>query len=437
MQVHTVVFLLQLRFNLLDERPRKTCGLRYSYQYSIYISFIHVALNNLSNPLTMCEERHKPLELLRQEAEEFITRNLEEDLPETHPVDIEWINGLIRAFQKKQPFQNITLLSKFPDRCVPSWEDIHRDIIQEGKGGLCLSLNFGLVAVLRAVGVCAHLLAADYVAGGARAVHAVTVIHIPNISEACRCCVEIDETKRVNTETTEHQNNNSDAAATRTLRRSRVRHITNFKSMRTNSLYIADVGCGFPTLQAINLGKDVDKIFVDCGLEYRFTRKGQRYLRMHRAGDEVSESEEHTVAQDGWRPVFAVSLIPRCLAYFQRTMRPIYVSLLSLYLREFHIVRYFTSHKMVAIKNGTLIKYLSVKDHKTDVTTKDSGRGILITQEVPQSGSETATEKPLNMPCENRVSLTEHEMLSFAVEHFPMVPRCEVERALLHYFSVE
>nr|XP_053629701.1 uncharacterized protein LOC128686692 isoform X2 [Cherax quadricarinatus] len=124
-------------------------------------------------------------ELKREEAEEFVTRVLELNLPETYPANIAWINQLIQAFQMKQPFQNITLLSNYADRHVPSWEDIHRDIFQEGKGGLCLSLNFAFAAVLRSFGVCAYSAAANYVPTGGRGVHVITVIDVEKTKRTC------------------------------------------------------------------------------------------------------------------------------------------------------------------------------------------------------------------------------------------------------------
>lgn len=150
----------------------------------------------------MCEEQHQLLELSKHEVEGFITGILEENLPETTPVDIEWIDWLIWAFQKKnQPFKNLMLLSSFPNCSVPSREDICRDVIKEGNVLLFLPLNTALVAVLRAVGVCTHTVAADYVASHARTVHAMTVVHIPKLNEDCHCCLEILGTKHVHGET--------------------------------------------------------------------------------------------------------------------------------------------------------------------------------------------------------------------------------------------
>lgn len=59
-----------------------------------------------------------------------------------------------------------------------------------------------------------------------------------------------------------------------------------------NALYLADVGCGFPTLKAVNLRLDIGKVFVECGLEYCLVKKGQRFIRMHRTGDCIPEGEE-------------------------------------------------------------------------------------------------------------------------------------------------
>lgn len=191
--------------------------------------------------------------------------------------------------------QNITFLSSSDQCCVPSWEDIQRDVLKQGKGGLCLSLNVAFAAVVRAFGVLAYLVPADYVATKGRSVHVLTVFHICSMTDKSLCkCVE------TSSEATPHTRNSQRRSAR--LRQRNIRgcggqyseplDITCMSSFPRSTLYVADVGCGFPTRRAINLSEDLGKPFFDCGLEYCFINKGRKYLRLHRTGDDVPEGEQ-------------------------------------------------------------------------------------------------------------------------------------------------
>ncbi|MPC07442.1 hypothetical protein E2C01_000004 [Portunus trituberculatus] len=224
----------------------------------------------------------------KDEAQSFITEVLREELPQCYPPNIPWINKIIQAFHRRLPFQNITFLSKTESCCVPSWKDIQRDILIEGKGGLCLSLNVAFAAVMRAFGVHAHLVPADYVATNGRSVHALIVFHLCTAvsQNACKC-FEVETRASV-------QRLRSYRRSSRLKQKARneAHCFQKVRSHHRSSLYVADVGCGFPTLRAINLNEDIDKAFLDCGLEYCFTKKRQKYLRLHRTGDEVPKGEE-------------------------------------------------------------------------------------------------------------------------------------------------
>lgn len=163
---------------------------------------------------------------------------------------------------------------------VPLWEDIREDVIREGKGGLCLSLNVSLLAVLQAVGVRAYSIPANYVATGGRGVHLVTVFHLCKNEDAC-CSAQIHTLTRPKR-----------LCTSRVRKNGQRNELEEIKSLPKSSLYLGDVGCGYPTLRAVNLSEDLDRVLVNCGLEYRFIRKGRQYIRLHRAGDEVPEGEE-------------------------------------------------------------------------------------------------------------------------------------------------
>uniref|UniRef100_A0A0P4W7X9 arylamine N-acetyltransferase n=1 Tax=Scylla olivacea TaxID=85551 RepID=A0A0P4W7X9_SCYOL len=228
-------------------------------------------------------------DVTKDEAQSFITEVLKEELPQHYPPSILWINKIIQAFHRRLPFQNITFLSKTGSCCVPSWKDIQREILIEGKGGLCLSLNVAFAAVMRTFGVHTHLVPADYVATNGRSVHALTVFHLcAAVSQSACKCFEVQT--RAST-----QGLRSCRRSSRLKQKARNEAQYCLQKVRPHhrsSLYVADVGCGFPTLRAINLNEDIDKAFLDCGLEYCFTKKRQKYLRLHRTGDEVPKGEE-------------------------------------------------------------------------------------------------------------------------------------------------
>lgn len=194
--------------------------------------------------------------------------------------------------------QNVTFLSKIENCRVPSWEDIHRDVLRDGKGGLCLSLNVAFAAVVRAFGVHAHLVPADYVATNGRSVHAVTVFHLCTATSQSTCrCFEAEtkaplQRKKSCRDPCHRSPRLKQRRTDETQYPLQLLEVICKKSLQRSSLYLADVGCGFPTLRAINLREDIDKPFMDCGLEYCFRNKHQQYLRLHRAGDEVPEGEE-------------------------------------------------------------------------------------------------------------------------------------------------
>ena len=58
-----------------------------------------------------CLNSHDEPSLSKEEAEDFISRVLQIDLPTDHPPRLDWINQLILAFHRKLPFQVSFFLS--------------------------------------------------------------------------------------------------------------------------------------------------------------------------------------------------------------------------------------------------------------------------------------------------------------------------------------
>lgn len=175
---------------------------------------------------------------------------------------------------------------------------------------MCFSLNVAFAAVMKVFGVHAHLVPADYVATNGTSVHVLTIFHLCRAASQSSCkCFEVETTssvqrKRPCTDPCRRssrlkQRSTIASTSARTprppneaqycLQRMKVKCK---EYLHKHCLYIADVGCGFPTLRAINLSEDIDKTFIDCGLEYCFRKKHHKYFRLHRAGDEVPEGEE-------------------------------------------------------------------------------------------------------------------------------------------------
>ncbi|XP_069976310.1 uncharacterized protein [Penaeus vannamei] len=180
-----------------------------------------------------------------------------------------------------------------------------------------------------------------------------------------------------------------------------------------NGLYLADVGCGFPTLTAVNLKKDIGKVFLECCLEYCLVKKGQQFIRMHCAGDCIPEGEEGNVNSEGWRPVFSFNLTPRDLSFFKHSMKLIYVDKeTSPYFGELHAICYISSHEMIAVKNEELIQSKAIEGSRENA--------FCNLRKV-----------------RSRVKQRQDELIEVLYENFFMIPRTEVDIALKKFFNMK
>ncbi|XP_050724242.1 uncharacterized protein LOC127002393 isoform X1 [Eriocheir sinensis] len=351
----------------------------------------------------------------RHEAQVFITEILNEDLPLARPPSLPWINRIIQAFHKRLPFQNITFLSKTESCCVPSWEEIRTDVLKEGKGGLCLSLNVAFAAIVRAFGVLAYTVPADYVATSGRSVHVLTVFH------KCSAAGNHPSAGTMHEVTSGRKDlRRSSRLKQKQLCECGVRCSQTLDSFPRNSLYVADVGCGFPTRKSINLCEDLGRPFVDCGLEYCFMNNGHKFLRLHRTGDDVPEGEQEFVNGEGWRPVFSFALTPQPLSYFCNTMRSVYVDKeASPYFTELHAVRYPGNSETIAFKATWSSQKGCTSSKKHYYKMEKSVKTI--------EGEVRKVEQSMKL----------RDIVTYIRIRFPMIPLSEVQRSVEYFWSLD
>ncbi|XP_076039678.1 uncharacterized protein LOC143024644 [Oratosquilla oratoria] len=337
--------------------------------------------------------------LERKAAEDFVTNRLLCELPED-PNDLTWINNIIKSFQKHIPYQNITLLQD-EIKGVPQWDNIYNDCIVTSKGGLCLSLNVALAAIFSAFGLPCYLVSATYVATKTEGVHSIVLLECKSSNSQHR------------------------RSSNRISRRSSL-------ISRLKNIYLADVGCGFPTLQAIHLYSELGKVFSDCGLEYKFVQRRNMYERLHRKGDEIPE-EEKNIIRNGWRVVFSFTLTPRPFEHFQKTMEPIYLDpVTSPYFTEIDVVRYFSKHDMIALKNDFVIMSSMKESKEKTFSNLETELNTLYSNELPNKDLSKDMEvvwfddyiRKVKLKC-SRLFLAKVIM-----QFFPMIPDYETEKAI-------
>ena len=207
------------------------------------------------------------------------------------------LNILIHSFHLKYPFQNLTLLSKeIGTQTVPTLEEIKKDGL-DFKGGLCYTNNIFFYHLLKGLGYDAY-----------------------NIAGTCN---------------PSHPNNHI-----ATLVRNVSEH---------GDRYLVDVGCGYPTYQAILLNFENESPVYESGfLQYKFLNKGSScYERQHlqNFSKDGTNFEKATEGQM-WARYYDFSIVPRELDYFKPAMSEVYE---DRFLRKFRILK-FTDTNMSALK---------------------------------------------------------------------------------------
>ena len=287
------------------------------------------------------------MNLSKEEAVQFVTEILGISVPSNLEEDrVTFLNMLIKATHSSVPWQNITLLGEAEaDRHKPTLKEI-KEAMMCGFGGLCYSIGVFMTYLLQALGYEAY-----FSTGSVR----------------------------------NHPDNHIIAI---------VENLTS-----PGSKHLVDAWCGWPTFEAIPLDFDVEStIYSHSFLEFKFIRKGDTYLRLHR-GDLYTQAllpGDSSVPAE-WRKVYEFDLTPRELSHFDQSMSDIYTlpsSAVSPFLLSFCAI-IFNNLKLVVIKDTTLI--IEKDNHEMEFTKFSSREEMISTMKTyfPQITVEDIT-KALN-----------------------------------------
>lgn len=187
---------------------------------------------------------------------------------------LELVNRICRASFHHLAFQNVSLLAS-KERKVPTVPEILRDGLRL-QGGVCFNLNVFAKLLLDALGYDTYLIGGIYTACGRPNNHVAVVVRGLDPS------VPYDQ-----------------------------------------SLHLVEVGCGFPTFEAVPLHR-LPQTYRQVGLEFQYRIVDGRYVRLHRRGD-APPPDEVAVMFGEWRRVFDLEPTPRSLDFFPSFMETIFV----------------------------------------------------------------------------------------------------------------
>ncbi|XP_071442752.1 uncharacterized protein [Hetaerina americana] len=203
------------------------------------------------------------MSISHEEAVEFVRDKL--GIDDVHNLDLILLNKIVRALLSEVPFQNIFLYNTPPERRFPTIEEvIHFGLTLHG--GVCIHNNWFAALLLKALGFDLFMITGLYAAVGNR-----TDSHIMSVVRGLQDPEDPD---------------------------------------CTNTLFLVDVGNGYPTPGAVPLHRIPYNFPLTAGLEIRYDKIGDRFYRMHRAGDPVKDPSSQQLG-DGWVGKFSFILQPR------------------------------------------------------------------------------------------------------------------------------
>ncbi|KAI8504001.1 hypothetical protein Bbelb_180690 [Branchiostoma belcheri] len=287
--------------NVKDCRQEKPCNSRRGYSGTCLDMRQDVVLlgkafytNFLTPP--RCEWTM----LTREEALNFLAGDLRITGAERRLLDdkLGLLNEAIRSYHNSVPFQNLTLFSmETRDRAAPTPDQIKQDVLS-GKGGLCLTQNVFFFYLLQALGYDVFLISC-----ASHRIKHVTVV-ARNVAEK-------------------------------------------------GDVYLVEVGCGFPTFQAIPLDfQELSPVYQHSFLEYRFVKKGELIERQHRRGDTRPLGPGQQAGT--WREFYAFTLEPRDLDFFREPMNTVY-TVPGRFLQSLRVIT-FQKDRLRAIKDWSLLE---------------------------------------------------------------------------------
>ena len=234
-----------------------------------------------------------------------------------------FLEELMQAYLANIPFQNVNLLNKSPEqRHVPTWEEIKADMMQ-GCGGLCYTLSVFMKFLLDALEFKTCFLACAM--RGAPDNHIATAV--------------LDLTDQ-------------------------------------GSMHLVDPNA-YPNFVAIPLDfAEESPVYEYSYLQYKFVKKGNVLLRLHRSNSPVEVLEK--LSGDQWFQVCEINLVPQELSYFEPSMHTVFTvpGKTSPFLVQFRAA-VFTDLKLVAVKDKILL--LEREDHTLEEVTMASREEMIGT----------------------------------------------------------
>ena len=230
---------------------------------------------------------------------------------------LELLNNIIKAFHSHVPFQNIVLMSKVAsERQLPTLEELTEDVISK-LGGLCYTNNTFFKLALEALGYQVY--------------HAA-------------CSVSLSNSHIVTS----------------------VRNV-----VQEGDLYVAEVGCGYPSFTAIRMDFDSESpTYKDSFCTYKLVKIDKP------ESNTAYSTYERWQKRDGTRPVppidergedwfrfYHFTLEPRTLEFFHRSIGELYEEATG--LGPFHKTVTFT-----CFPGGQAVTLRSVNDSASETKSK-------------------------------------------------------------------